>query len=51
MPKGQIKKEYIRRLRNILKPKSNEGNIISAINSRAVSTVRYGSGIISWTKM
>ena len=44
-------KEYIRRVRNILKSKSNRGNIILAINSSAVSDVRYGAGIISWTKM
>ena len=49
--KGQIKEEYIRRVRNILKSKLNGGNIILAINSRAVSIVRYGAGIISWTKM
>ena len=46
--KVQIKKEYIRRVR---KSKLNGGNIISAINSRAVSIVRYEVGIISWTKM
>ena len=45
--KDQIKKEYIRRVRNILKSKLNGGNIILAINSRAVSIVRYGAGIIS----
>ena len=44
-------KEYIRRVRNILKSKLNGGNIISAINSRAVSMVRYGAGIRNWTKM
>ena len=49
--KGQIKKEYIRRVRNILKSKLNGGNIIWAINSRAVSIVRYGEGMISWKKM
>ena len=49
--KGQIKKEYIRIVRNILKSKLNGGKIISAINSRAVSIVRYGVRIISWTKM
>ena len=49
--KDQIKEEYIRRVRNILKSKLNGGNIISAINSRAVSIVRYGAGIINWTKM
>ena len=40
--KEQLKKEYIRRVRNILKSKLNGGNIISAINSRVVSIVRYG---------
>ena len=49
--KDKIKKEYIGRVRNILKSKLNGGNIILAINSRAVSIVRYGAGIISWTKM
>ena len=49
--KDQIKKEYIRSVRNILKSKLNEVNIISAISSRAVSIVRYGVGIISWTKI
>ena len=29
----------------------NGGYIISTINSRAVFIVRYGAGIISWTKM
>ena len=49
--KGQRKKEYIRRVRNILKSKLNGRNIISAINSRAVSIVIYEAGIIIWTKM
>ena len=49
--KDQIKKEYIRRVRNILTSKLNGGNIVSAINSRVVSIVRYGEEIISWTKM
>lgn len=48
--KEQLTKEYIRRVRNILKSKLNGGNTISAINSRAVSIVRYGAGIIKWTK-
>ena len=41
--KGQLKKEYIRRVRNMLKSKLNGGNIISAINSRTVSIVRLRS--------
>ncbi|XP_047481697.1 uncharacterized protein LOC125034100 [Penaeus chinensis] len=48
--KELLTKEYIRRVRNVLKLKLNGGNIISAINSRAVSIVRYGAGIIKWTK-
>ena len=47
----QIKKEYIRRVRNMLKSKLNGGNIILVINSKAVTIVRYRAGIISWTKM
>ena len=37
--KDQIRKEYARRVRKILKSKPNGGNIISAINSRAVAVV------------
>ena len=48
--KDQIKKEYIRRVKNILQSKLNGEDIILAINSRAVSIVRHGAGIISWTK-
>ena len=45
--KNQIKKEHIRRVRNMLKSKLNGGNIISAISSRAVTIVRYGAGFTS----
>ena len=45
-----IKKGYLRRLRKMLKSKLNGGNIIKVINSKAVSLVRYGAGIIEWTK-
>ena len=48
--KEKIGKEYVRRVRKILKSKLNGTNSISAINSRAVSIVRYGAGIIQWTK-
>ena len=37
--KDQIKKEYFRRMSNILKSKLSRGNIISAINSRAIFIV------------
>lgn len=48
--KGQINEEYIRRVKNTLKSKLNEGNIILAINSRPVTIVRYGTGILILTK-
>ena len=48
--KEKIQKEYFRRVRRILKSKLNSGNTILAINSRAVSLIRYGAGIIAWTK-
>ena len=44
--KEMIRKEYIRRVRNILKAKLNGGNTIQAINSRAVSVIRYAAGIV-----
>ena len=37
--KDQIKKKYIRRVRNILKSRLNGGNINSAINLKALSIV------------
>ena len=43
-------KEYIRRVRKVLETKLKKGNIISGINSRAVSIVRCWTGIIKWTK-
>ena len=48
--KKNLTKEYFRRVRNILKSKLNGGNVISAINSKAVSLIRYGAGILNWTK-
>ena len=48
--KNNIKKEYVRRIRKILSSKLNGGNIISSINSRAVSIIRYGTGVLDWTK-
>ena len=42
--------EYNKRVRKILKSKLNGGNIIKAINSWAVSVVRYTAGIKDWTQ-
>ena len=44
--KTNLKREYLRRIRTILKSKLNSKNVLSAINSRAVSIIRYSAGII-----
>ena len=48
--KDKIKKEYYRRVRQLISSKLNGGNKIRAINSHAVSLVRYIPGILKWTK-
>ena len=48
--KDILRQEYFRRVKKILRSKLNAGNIIQAINSRAVSLIRYGAGIIDWRK-
>ena len=47
--KDILKEEYLRRIRSIMKSKLNSKNVISAINSRAISIIRYSAGIIKWT--
>ena len=48
--KEVIFKEYFRRIRKIFKSKLNGGNAVNAMNSRAVSIIRYSAGIVEWTK-
>ena len=48
--KDILRQEYFRRVKKILRSKLNTRNIIQAINSRAVSLIRYGAGIIDWRK-
>ena len=48
--KEKIKKEYLRRVRKVAQSKLNGGNLIRAINTWAVSLIRYAGGIIEWTK-
>ena len=48
--KEKIKKEYLRRVRKVAQTKLNGGNLIQAINTWAVSFIRYAGGIIEWTK-
>ena len=48
--KEMLRNEYFRTMNKILKSKLNAGNITEAINSGAVSVIKYGTGIIEWTK-
>lgn len=48
--KEKIQKEYFRRVKTTLKSTLKMGNTIKVINSRVVSIVRYGVGIVDWIK-
>ena len=43
-------KEYIGRLRKILKSKLNGGNLVHGVNTCAVSLLRYSAAFVSWRK-
>ena len=45
-----IRQQYIQRVKKILQSQLNGENKIRAINTWAVPVIRYGAGIISWTK-
>ena len=45
-----VSKEYIRRLRKVLKSKLNGGNLIRGVNTWAVSQLRYSAAFVSWRK-
>ena len=46
--KLNVSKEYIRRLRKILKSKLNGGNLVQGVNTWAVSLLRYSAVFVSW---
>ena len=48
--KLNVLKEYIRRLREVLKSKLNGGNLVRGVNTWAVSLIRYSAAFVSWTK-
>ena len=45
-----VSKEYIRRLRKVLKSKLNGGNLVRGVNTWAVSLLRYLAAFVSWRK-
>ena len=48
--KLNVSKEYIRRLRKVLKSKLNGGNLVHGVNTWAVSLLRYSAAFFSWRK-
>ena len=48
--KLKVSKEYIRRIRKILKSKLNGGNLVHGVNTWAVSLLRYSAAFVSWRK-
>ena len=48
--KLNVLKEYIRRIRNLLKSKLNGGNLVRGVNTWAVSLLRYSAAFVIWRK-
>ena len=48
--KLNVLKEYIRRLRKVLKSKLNDGNLVREVNTWEISLVRYSAVFFSWRK-
>ena len=45
-----VLKEYLRRLRKVLKSKLNGGNLVRGVNTLAVSLLRYSAAFVSCRK-
>ena len=45
--KLNVSKEYFRRIRKVLKPKLNGGNLVRGVNTWAVSLSRYSAAFVS----
>ena len=48
--KEKVKSEYIRRVKKLLTSQLNGGNVIAGMNAWAVGIIRYGAGVLDWTK-
>ena len=48
--KLNVSKEYIRRIRQVLKSKLNGGNLVREVNTWTVSLIRYSAAFVSWRK-
>ena len=48
--KLKVSKKYFRRLKKVLKPKLNAGDLVQGVDTWAVSLLRYSAAFISWRK-
>ena len=48
--KEKVKSEYIRRVKKLLRSQLNGGNAIAGMNAWALGIIRYGDGVLEWTK-
>ena len=48
--KEKVKSKYIRRVKKLLISQLNGGNVIAGMNAWAVGIIRYGAGVLHWTK-
>ena len=49
--KDRLSKEYVRRVKKVIRSKLNGGNMVRVINSWAVSLLRYSGGVVRWAKV
>ena len=49
--KRRLSKEYVKRVKKVIRSKLNGGNMVRVINSWAVSLLRYSGGVVRWTKV
>ena len=48
--KEKVKREYIRRVKKLLRLQLNAGNVIAGVNVWVVGITRYGARMLDWTK-
>ena len=48
--KLNVSKEYVRRIRKVLKSKLNGGNLVCGVNTWAVSLLRHSAAFASWRR-
>ena len=49
--KKRLSKEYVKRVKKVIRSKLNGGNMVNAINWWLVSLLRYSGEMVKWTKI